>query len=94
MDLLDDTDNESSKLATRKWHVIHSQSGIDYGEGNENGTSITFETKNIKSSLCLYSNTYILVTGDTTSTVGDVNINVAFEEKFCSIYKMCNSNKR
>ena len=48
----------------------------------------------ILNQVCLYSNAYILVTGDTTATVGDVNINVAFEKKFCSIYKMCNSNKR
>ena len=32
--LLDDTDNESSKFATRKWYVINDQNNTDYGEGN------------------------------------------------------------
>ena len=32
--LLDDTDNESSKFATRKWYVIKDQNNTDYGEGN------------------------------------------------------------
>ena len=53
---LNDSDNESSKF-----HVIHNQNGTDYGEGNENRTSIKSETKGIKSSLCNYSDAYILV---------------------------------
>ena len=32
--LLDDTDNESSKFVTRKWYVIKDQNNTDYGEGN------------------------------------------------------------
>ena len=32
--LLDDTDNECSKFATRKWHVINDQNNTNYGEGN------------------------------------------------------------
>ena len=33
--LLGDVDNESSKFATRKWHVINDQNNTDYDEGNE-----------------------------------------------------------
>ena len=40
--LLNDFDNESSKFATNKWHVIHDQNRIDYGEGNKNGKRIKF----------------------------------------------------
>ena len=64
VNLLGDADNESSKFATRKWYVINDQNNTNYGEGNESGTIIKFETKVIKSSLCDYSDAYILVTGD------------------------------
>ena len=41
--LLGDSDNESSKLATRKWYVISDQNNTDYGEGNEDSTTVKFE---------------------------------------------------
>ena len=46
--LLGDADNESSKFVTRKWYVINDQSNTDYSNGDENGTTIKFETKVIK----------------------------------------------
>ena len=52
---------------------------IDYGDGDENGTTIKFETKVIKSNLCDYSDAYILVTGDITATGGDANTKVVFK---------------
>ena len=52
LNLLGDANNESSKFATRKWHVINDQNNTEYGEGNENNSSIKFETKVIKASLC------------------------------------------
>ena len=58
--LLHDADTESSKFATRKWYVINDQNNRDYGEGNEDSTTIKFETKVIISSICDYSDTYIL----------------------------------
>ena len=74
--LLGDADNESLKFATRKWYVINDQNNTDYGDGNENGATIKFETKVIKSNICDYSDAHILVTGDITGTGGDVNIKV------------------
>ena len=68
VNLLGDANNESSKFATRKWYVINDQNNTDYGDGDENGTTIKFETKVIKSNLCDYSDAYILVTGDITAT--------------------------
>ena len=85
--LLGDADNESSKFATRKWYVINDQNNTDYGEGNESGTTVKFETKATKSSLCDYSDAYILVTGDTTATGGDAVTRVAF--KNCATFTKC-----
>ena len=61
---LDDADNETSKFATGKWYVINDQNIKDYGEGKEDSTTVKFETKVIKSSLCAYSNACVLVTGN------------------------------
>ena len=77
--LLDDANNESLKFATRKWYVINDQYNTDYGEGDENGTTIKFETKVIKSNLCHYSDAYILVTGDITAAGGDAITKAAFK---------------
>ena len=44
-------------------------------------------TKNIKSSLCDYSYTYILVTGDIIAAGGNENTNVAF--KNCAPFTRC-----
>ena len=61
VNLLGDADGESSKFPIRKWYVINDQNNTDYGDGNKDGTTVKFDTKVIKSSLCDYSNTYILV---------------------------------
>ena len=85
--VLGDVNNESSKFATRKWYVINDQNNTDYGEGNEDSTTVKFETKVIKSNLCDYSDAYILVTGDITATGGDANTKVAF--KNCAPFTKC-----
>ena len=43
MNLLDNTDNEQPKFATQRWCIIHDQNSKEYGEGNENGTSVKFD---------------------------------------------------
>ena len=40
-----DTDNKSSKFATRKWYAINDLNNTGYCEGNENGATVKFETK-------------------------------------------------
>ena len=60
VNLLGDANNESSKFATRKWYVINDQNNTDYGEKNEDSTTIKYETKVIKSNHCDYSDAYIL----------------------------------
>ena len=87
VNLLGDVNNEYSKFATRKWYVINDQNNTDYGEGNEDSTTVKFETKVIKSNLCDYSDAYILVTGDITATGGDDNTRVVF--KNCVPFRKC-----
>ena len=87
VNLLGDANNESSKFATRKWYVINDQNNTDYGEGNEDSTTVKFETKVIKSNLCDYSDAYILVTGNITATGGGANDRVAF--KNCAPFTKC-----
>ena len=50
----------------------------DYGEGNQSGATVEFETEVIKSNLCDYSDAYILLTRDITATGGDANTRIAF----------------
>ena len=87
VNLLGDVDNESSKFATRKCYVINDLNNTDYGEGSEDSTTVKFETKVIQSSLCDYSDSYILVTGDITATSGDANTRVSF--KNCAPFMKC-----
>ena len=63
----------------------------DYGDGDENGATIKFETKVIKSNLCDYSDAYILVTKDITSAGGDADTKVAF--KNCAAFTKCVTHK-
>ena len=84
METQNDPDNE---FARRKWYVINDQNNTDYGEGNEDSTTIKFETKIIKSNLCDYSDTCILVTGDITAIGGNANTKVVF--KNCAPFTKC-----
>ena len=68
-------------------YVINDQNNTYYGEGSEDGTTVTFETKVKKSNLCDYSDAYILVIGDITATGGDTNTRVAF--KNCAPFTKC-----
>ena len=60
INLLNGSDNENSKFATKKWYIIDSESKGNYSPKNP----IKFLTKSIETSLCDYSDAYILVTGD------------------------------
>ena len=72
VDLLNDSSNEESRFATKKWYVIDSQT--TKGKYKQ-GDTIKFETETIKSSLCDYSDAFILVTGNITVD-GDNNTDV------------------
>ena len=47
VNLLNDSDYESSKFGTRKGDIINDQNNGQYGRGNENDATIKFETKMI-----------------------------------------------
>ena len=59
INLLNNTENDYSKFATKKWY-IDSESKGNFSHENP----IKFLTNSLESSLCNYSDAYILVTGD------------------------------
>ena len=83
INLLSDSTNEESKFATKKWYVIGSQTAKDKYNPNN---SIKLETETIKSSLCDYSDAFILVTGYITVGADD-DTHVAF--KNCASFSTC-----
>ena len=76
--MLNDSGNEESKFPLKKWYAIDSQTAK--GKYDQN-SSIKLEKENIKSSLCYYSDTFILVAGDITVTANN-NTEAAF--KYCA----------
>ena len=87
VNLLNDSDNESSKFAARKWYIINDQNNGQYGRGNENDSAIKYETKVTKINLCDCSDSYILVTGDIKIADIAEDTNVAF--KNCAPFIRC-----
>ena len=83
INLLNDSSNEESKFASKKWYVIDSQT--TKGK-HKQGDAIKFETETMKSSLCDYSDAFILVTGYITVTANN-NTDVAF--KNCEPFSTC-----
>ena len=81
--MLNDSSYEESKFATKKWYVIDSETTkVKYKQGDV----IKFETETIKSSLCDYSDAFILVTGNITVAANN-NTDVAF--KNCAAFSTC-----
>ena len=68
VNLLNGSDNENSKFATKKWYVIYSES-----KGNLKDDPIKFLTRSIESSLCDYSDASVFVTGNIVVVGGDDN---------------------
>ena len=83
MNLLNDSSNEESKFTTKKWYVIDSQTAK---RKYKQGDIIKFETETIKSSLCDYSDPFILVTGNITVNA-DNNTDLTF--KNCAPFSSC-----
>ena len=55
VNLLNDSNNENSKFATKKWYIIDSEAKGNYLPHNE----VRFLTSSLESSLCDYSDAYI-----------------------------------
>ena len=62
--LIDDTSNQPSKFRTKNWVEINDESRGTYNVNSQ----IKFKTTMLKSSLCDYSDAYILVKGTITVT--------------------------
>ena len=80
VNLSNSPENEYSKFATKRWYVIDSESKSGYSHNN----SKKFLTKSIQSSLCDYSDGYILVTGNIAVTrpiADNPNTNLAVQKK-------------
>ena len=75
VNLLNASDNENSKFATKNWYVIDSESKSVYSRENP----IKFLTCSLESSLCDYSDAYVLVTGNIAVVGADNNTKVALK---------------
>ena len=83
VNLLNGTDKDNSKFATKKWYIIDSESNGNYSQNDE----IKFLTRSIESSLCDYSVAYILVTGNITAIPNNAATQVVF--KNCTPFEKC-----
>ena len=83
VNLLNGSDNDNSKYATKKWYFIDSESNGNYSQNDE----IKFLTRSIESSLCDYSDAYILVTENSTATPNNTAAQVVF--KNCAPFEKC-----
>ena len=92
---------KTQNLQQKKWYVIDSESKVNYSHENQ----IKFLTSSLESSLCDYSDAYILVTGNITVTrtiaaavAGDdpqrkQSLNAATQVVFknCAPFKKCST---
>ena len=83
VNLLNSSENEFSKFATKQSYVIDSESKGNYSHKNP----IKFLTSSLASILCAYSDAYVLVTGSIAVAVVDNNTKVAF--KNCAPFLIC-----
>ena len=64
VNLLNGSDNENSKFATKKWYIFDCESKVNYSHHDP----VKLLTRLIESSFCDYSDAHILVTGNITVT--------------------------
>ena len=83
VNLWNSSENDYSKFSTKKWYVSDSESKGSYSHHDPT----KFLTKSIESSLCDYSDAYILVTGNITATPNNAATQVVF--KNCAPFKDC-----
>ena len=74
INLLHNTSNQPSKSRTKNWVKINDESRRTYNTNSQ----VKFKTKMLKSSLCDYSDAYILVKGTITvnnTAAADADVN-------------------
>ena len=90
INLLNDATNQPSKFRTRDWVETNNES-----KGRQDNSNIRFKTTTVRSSLCNYSNVYILVnrtitvpnTAAAVAAVNNTNEKVIF--KNCAPFTDC-----
>ena len=85
VNLLNDSNNENSKFATKKWYIIDNESKGNYSHENP----IKFLTSSLESSLCDYSDAYILVTGNITVTRTIASVTVSDPQTKNHLMQLC-----
>ena len=93
VNLINGFDNDNSKFATKKWYIIDSESNGNNSQNDE----INFLIRSIESSLCDYSDSYILVTGNITvkrrnaADTGDIALGAITQIAFknCAPFEKC-----
>ena len=83
VNLLNGSDNENSKFGTKTWYVIDSESNGN----NSKDDPVKFLARSTESSLCDYSDAYILVRGNITATPNNAVTQVMF--KNCAPFNKC-----
>ena len=83
VNLLNGSDNDNSKFATKKWYIIDSESNGNYSQNDE----IKFSTRSIEWSHCDCSDAYILVTWNITATPHSAATQAVF--KHCATFEKC-----
>ena len=83
--MLDNTSTQLSKFRTKKWIEINDKSRVKYNTNND----IRFKATILKSTLCDYSDEYILVKGRITITRAraDAAVRQADERNTVVIFK-------
>ena len=64
-----------SKFVTRNWNIVNDQSNANYSVINK----IIYSTKVLKSNLCDYNHTYILVRGDISIIGCNLSTKITFK---------------
>ena len=93
VNLLNNSENEHSKFATKTWYIIDSETKGSYSHHDP----FRFLTGSLESSLCYYSDAYILVTGDialkrrNAADTADIELAAATQVAFknCAPFKDC-----
>ena len=87
INLLENTPNQPSKFRTKNWVEVNDESSGTYNMNSQ----IIFKTSMLSSSLCDYSDAYILVSATTTvpntvATADPNNRKNIIIKKLCSVY--------
>ena len=92
INLLNKDDADSKHFATKKWYIINDENNTNYGvnkdTGEDNPSTIKYDTRILKPNLCDYAEAYILVNG--TIRAAAANANTILALKNCGPFTKCN----